>query len=200
VSRNKSIVVSFFTPDYKEYADRLRESLDRFRVPHDLEPMEDRPSFSEIVRQKPRFILEMAEKHKDEYDAVVWIDADAVVHAPLKLFGKIRQNLAVHYRDGIELLSGTMFWKTRYRALDILRQWASLCEDPNVHAPRICNLDCPEQQILQQMVAVSDIPVYHLPTEYCKIEGRTEMNDRGRKVVPVIVHHQASRQTRVRKP
>lgn len=198
--RNKIIVVSFYTPDYEHYANRLKESLERHRIPHDLEPIEDCPSFASIVRHKPRFILKMAEKHKDEYDAVVWIDADAVVHGPLKLLRTIRQYLAVHYRDGVELLSGTMLWGTRYRPRQVLEAWAKACEDPNVHAPQICNLDCPEQQILQQMVAVSDIPVYHLPTEYCAIHGHTEMNDRARRVIPVIEHFQASRETRLRKP
>jgi hypothetical protein len=196
---NEIIFISFFTPDYEKYATRLRQSLDRLELDHDIQPFPDKVSFTAIVKEKPAFILSMLKKHREKYDAVVWVDADAVVHHPPRLLYGITNDLAVHYRDGLELMSGTMFWRTSVCAERALNQWVKALASPGAGAPKVCNLDCPEQQMLQHMMPHLGISTYYLPSEYCKIFDLVEANDRARKVIPIIEHFQASRKTRVYK-
>ena len=203
--RNRIIFVSFYTPNYAPAVRELKASLQRHNLCHDLSEIEHRipnaeahEKFLANVRYKPTFIQEMVEKHKGEYDAVVWVDADAIIQKPPKLLLKIKQDLAVHYRDGTELLSGTMFWRTNFRTRRALKMWVEAVEAAR---EQMQWLMCPEQQVLQELIATSVLlmSVYYLPTEYCKIYDLTEDNDRARTVVPVIEHSQASRQTRLGK-
>lgn len=201
--RNRIIFVSFYTPNYEPAAKALRASLREYNVEYDVRAIDHREPDAEAhdkflanVRYKPTFIQEMAEKHKGKYDAVVWVDSDAVIQERPRLLEKIKQDLAVHYRDGTELLSGTMFWRTNFRTRKALGLWVEAVEAAR---EQMKWLMCPEQEVLQTLIAQSALPisVYYLPTEYCKIFDLVEDNDRAREVVPVIEHFQASRQTRV---
>jgi hypothetical protein len=131
------------------------------------------------------------EQHK-QYRAVVWVDADAVFHRKPTLFRTLKADVAVHWREGIELLSGTMWWRNNATVRQAVEQWAKWCEQmQDMH------LSCPEQQILQGNISQLGLRVYDLPTEYCKIYDLEEANDKGRVIDPMIVHYQHSRATRM---
>jgi len=72
------IVCSFHTPDayYREHGDRLRASLDRLGLDHDVRQIEKAPDqdWADVCRQKIAFLAEVCEAHPDR--AVFWIDAD----------------------------------------------------------------------------------------------------------------------------
>ena len=204
MGKTSFIFVSFYTPNYAEAAAGLRKSLDYLGLPHDLQArghQMDTPDpharFLGNVRHKPHFIHEMQSKHHKKYDAVVWVDSDARVQLWPGLLEDIEEDLAVHYRDGLELLSGTMFWRTNFRTRRAVGIWEQAVKD-NIFPWMMC----PEQQILQELIgqSVLGISVYYLPTEYCKIFDLTEANDVARDVIPIIEHFQASRQTRVGAP
>lgn len=78
------IVVSFGTEDgtYDRHITRLRESCDRHGVRHDLCVIPATTAMQAYLH-KPAFICGMAAKYPD--DAIVWLDADAVVSAPFNL-------------------------------------------------------------------------------------------------------------------
>ncbi len=193
-NRKRVLYTSFYTPNYEEIAQSLIMSLERFRLPHEVLPVEDKGGFHANVRFKPRFILQQMEEHTDR-KYICWIDADAVVVRFPAAFYRLYADLAVHWRDGVELLSGTMLWRNTPRTREFMRDWAETCE--NELNPE---LTCPEQQILQDMIPKTNLQVFNLPSEYCKIVDLVELNDLGREVDPVIIQNQASRKTRFEEP
>ena len=193
-NRKRVLYTSFYTMtpprDYTDIAKELTESLERWKLPHEVLPVEDKGSFHANVRFKPRFILQQMQEHTDR-KYVCWIDADAVVVRMPTAFYRLYADLAVHWRDGVELLSGTMLWRNTPRIRQFLESWIKQCENGlNQH------LTCPEQQILQKMLPDTNLQVFNLPTEYCKIFDRVEINDLGRTVDPIIIQNQASRKVR----
>ncbi len=193
--------MSFYTPNYQRVVEGraadgcktregLVESLDRHNLAHDVRAVESFGGFIPAVRHKPRFILEMLNEHlRSKY--ICWVDADAVVQIFPGLLYDIRADFAAHWRDGIELLSGTMLWRNSPKVRTFIGHWIGECEK-NAQP----GLPFPEQQILQSMLPRSGLAVYDLPSEYCKIFDLVEMNDRARCVLPVIEHFQASRELR----
>ncbi|MHC4644225.1 MAG: putative nucleotide-diphospho-sugar transferase [Planctomycetota bacterium] len=189
-NRKRVLYTSFYTPRYTEIAKPLIASLERLRLPHEVLPIEDKGGFHANVRHKPRFILQQMEEHRDR-KYICWIDADAVVMRLPMAFYRLYADLAVHWREGVELLSGTMLWRNTPRTRQFVQAWAEQCENgQNPH------LSCPEQQILQTMLPSTNLVLFNLPTEYCKIFDLVELNDLARKIKPVIVQNQASRKTR----
>ena len=193
-NRKRVLYTSFYTPDYAEVVKPLIESLERLKLPHEVLPIEDQGGFHANVRHKPRFILQQMEEHTDK-KYICWIDADAVVMRFPAAFYRLYADLAAHWRDGVDLLSGTMLWRNTPRVREFIGDWAETCENGlNSH------LTCPEQQILQDMVPKTNLQVFNLPTEYCKIFDRVELNDLARTIDPIIIQNQASRTTRAGKP
>lgn len=193
-NRKRVLFTSFYTPNYAEVVKPLIASLERFKLVHEVLGVADHGGFIANVRFKPRFILQqMSEYPAAKY--VCWVDADSeIVRFPTLLF-RLHADLAVHWRDGVELVSSAMLWRNTPRTRGFVEHWAELCENgQNAHLP------CPEQQILQDILPSSNLRVFNLPTEYCKIFDLVERNDRGRTVDPVIMQYQASRRARAGKP
>jgi hypothetical protein len=188
--RRDIVFVSFFTPDYAEVAAELRGDLERLNLKHDIQQIPDDESFVKIVRKKPRFMLGRLNAHP-KARAVCWIDADARVRSVPHLLYQVRADSAAHWRDGVELLSGTLQFANSPKVRAFVQAWAAECESDKAQWN-----PCPEQQILQSMLPGSGVSHYLLPSEYCKIFDLDERNDAARKVVPVIEHFQKSRETR----
>jgi len=196
---NKFIVVSYFTEAtiYEENVKNLIESLNRFGIDYDIKkilsgnyaPLNDPSTVRKNWRinsyYKAAFIREMMDKHRGK--DIVWIDADAVVQTYPILFTKLTDcDLAAHYRNGTELLSGTLFVKNTDRGRFVFDRWIEKNNE------KLNTSECNEQTNLQEVVnAFPDIKVYKLPPEYTKIfdlmKGINES---------VIEHYQTSRMTR----
>ena len=69
MSDRKVVFVSYWTSKYKVAADRLRKSLDKFGLEHDIQETKD-DGWEANVRKKPTFIYEMMKKHSDAYAVV----------------------------------------------------------------------------------------------------------------------------------
>jgi hypothetical protein len=191
--RKDIVFVNFYTANYKARADRLRESLDKFGLKHAIVEIEEEGSFEEIVSKKPEFIGMMMDEHP-KAKAIVWLDADAVVVKDPKLFYELKGiDMACHWREGVELLSGTMYWSTSNKAKQQLGMWCAAME----HGEGF-GLACPEQMVLARHIFDWNIRAYSLPTEYCFIEDLPEANDAARKIDPVIIQYAASRTERYR--
>jgi hypothetical protein len=114
---------------------------------------------------------------------IVWLDADAVVQQYPALFDDMDADIAVHYKDGKELLSGTMYFSNTEKARELLREWIALAETTkDVTQP---------QSVLQELLRSGKYLVHKLPAPYTLIFDL--MSHLG---PPVIEHFQASRKGR----
>lgn len=173
--------VTFFTPTYEpEY-----ENLKRSAATHNLQligfQIEDQGSWIQNVQMKPKIIKETLER-LDENQAVIFVDADAEICERPILFQNLPCDIGVHYKDGHELLSGTIYLKNNERVKRLLDMWIER------------NSENPEEWDQRTLQAILDenpelVTVYKLPASYCGIFDL--MADQ--YVEPVIKHWQASR-------
>ncbi|MBB3018717.1 SAM-dependent methyltransferase [Microvirga lupini] len=174
-------VVSFFTADneYAAHSARLRETLERFAVPHNLVSIESAGPWEHTCAWKSRFLREQWEASEVP---IVWIDADATVEAPPTLFNTIDSDFAVHKWDGWQFGSGTLYFGKTEAAKALLDQWLVRCEaDPATW----------DQTHLQSawcdISAQQELRTYWLPRSYLQIF------DAKADEPAVIKHWQASR-------
>jgi len=181
------LFVSFYTPGlYAGKAARLRLSLHRLGLEYRIDEVEDRGSWDANTKHKAEFILAMLEAHPGRN--IVWVDADAVVRAYPDLFFEMQGDVGVHYRNGKELLSGTMFFRNVPRVQALVKSWIK----ENAKTPQEW-----EQRTLQRVLTKPwrfgrpRVKVVDLPPTYCQIFDL--MADAGE---PVFEHFQASREAK----
>jgi len=174
--------ISYYTPNYKDQADRLRNSLNELRLPYCIEEIPNLGSWDKNTHHKPEFIL----KHLISSDAVVWTDADSVIRENPILFDGLDCDIAFHRFKGKELLSGTVYFKNTPATVTLLLKWMEInLQNPQVFDQK--NLDEATKQI-------EGLKIADLPPEYCFIFDLSRDYYGGRK--PVIEHFQASREKR----
>ena len=126
VAKRQVLVVSFYTPDYAEAAQRLMGTLDSLDIPHDIvevpKPSGDsKTAWYSAETDKATFLIKMLEKHPD-YDTLVWLDADGeMIRFPF-LFWNIPTSMGLHYRGFKEPISCTVAVKKE--SLPLLEMWA----------------------------------------------------------------------------
>jgi len=178
---NHWIAFAYHTPDqlYRHYAGQLAESLRRFHVESDIEEIKPRESWVRNCAEKPLAILRALDRHP--LTDIAYLDADAQLWARPDLFDTVTGDLAVHYLNGIELVSAVMYWRNNDRARELCRRWgARQADQPDVW----------DQKVLQAVIAENPelAQVTRLPASYCYIRGLSPETEK-----PVIFQHQASR-------
>lgn len=177
------IIVAYYTEGngYKDEADKLIESLLKFKgrdFTLDIEAVKDFCSWDKNTGYKPTFIKRKLQEYKKP---IVYLDVDAVVREYPSLFDEIDCDIACHYRDNEELLSGTLYFNYTDKALSVLDEWIKT----------IGSLDL-EQRCLQYVLDQrKDVRVHKLPASYTQIFDSMAHNGK-----PVIEHFQASRRLR----
>lgn len=178
---NHYLIISYCTKGpYEKEAEKLRESLDKLKLPYHIQIIDSLGSWQKNCLYKPIFIKQMLAEHKKP---VLYLDADAVVRRiPLwEEFNNV--DFAVHYFRGEQLASGTLFFNNTLAALNLLDAWI----EQNKIKPQ--ELD---QANLQETVErpgwKNRIKIRYLPAEYCKIFDLTKNVDN-----PIIEHFQSSR-------
>ena len=194
---SKFRIVSFYTDDvvYREEVKNLISSIDKFNLLSYIEKIDNSTSWKETgngdaipivdkywrtsVNYKPHFI----KKCLDQFDEnIVWVDADARIRQYPSLFEDIEHDVAIHFRDGKECLTGTVFFKNNQGSRDIINTWISKYnEDP-------CGSG--NQRTLGRVLNTRKFTM--LPASYTLIFDL--MKDQG---PPVIEHFQASRKKRL---
>jgi hypothetical protein len=168
---------------YRELAGSLMASLHQFALDYHVEEVPDRGSWDRNTKYKPEFILSMLDMFPGR--PLVYIDVDARVRAnPALFFGKPSCDLMVHYKDGQELLSGTIYLAPTKRTRKLVQAWKArtIVDGPQVW----------EQKSLAAVIGqVKGLKVGELPPQYCQIFDSMAVHGR-----PVIEHYQASRMTR----
>jgi hypothetical protein len=85
----KPVYVSYHTADYEAGAKRLRASLARFGLDHDVQHVEPSGSWDDCCRNRHAYINAMLDRHAP--DPVVWIDCDCSVLKRPTLFDELAQ-------------------------------------------------------------------------------------------------------------
>jgi hypothetical protein len=183
------IVVSYYTVNslYQDRAKVLAQSLSKFGLDYDLQPINNLGGWDKNTHYKPQFVKEMLDKHTGK--AVVYTDADSEFLQYPKLFDELTCDIAAHLLDhskfrrkkaAPELLSGTLYFGNTEKARQIVERWKTICDE---------NPTMWDQAALQQ--ALEGEVYYNLPSQYCTIyDYMSGVQDK------VVIHYQASRQQR----
>lgn len=184
-------IVAYYTKNtlYEKHAQVLKESLEKFNIPHYIHPIDSLGSWQKNTQYKPVFLLEMLDRFP--YTDVVYVDCDAVFQSYPVLFDTLDCTIGVHMLDHSkylhrtkqpELLSGTIFLKNSIASRLLLGKWITECNKyPNMW----------DQKVLQRVIGCD---FYNLPEEYCTIfDYMSSVKN------PIIIHYQASRIVRKNK-
>ena len=184
------IMVSFYTPEYANDITQLIKSVEKFNIPYDFQLLKLLPitgtnryeNWSKNVYQKAKFIKGMMAKHPGKN--IVWVDADAVIQQYPFLFDSMSDyDIGIHYRDNMELLSGTLYIANNEIMYKIMNEWI-LENEKSTKFLEQRNLD----NVLKRN---RQLKIYKLPSSYCQIFD--SMKHLGN---PVIEHFQSSRKWR----
>lgn len=170
-------VVAYYTFDtgYEDETKNLIASCKKFNLDYHIKGIESLKNWKLNCGFKPTFILNMLYKFP-EHD-IVYVDCDAVFCLYPSLFDSMPRKIGVHYKDGHELLSGTIFIPQTGEAIKIIVAWI----DEQARNPQTF-----DQRTLQAVL--NRELVYELPPTYTQIfDLMAGTGD------PVIKHMQASR-------
>lgn len=176
------VFISYWTTGtkYKEEAEKLAESCQSAGVDYDVREVPNLGTWQKNTQFKPVFIKQMMGEYNGR--PVVWVDADARIVEFPELLYTMDADVAVHYRNGNELLSGTVFLSGSLKSKQLLDKWIEITKaSPTVW----------DQKTFQDAVEIqlrSGLKLNRLPPSYCQIFDL--MADEGE---PVIIHTQASR-------
>lgn len=176
--------VSYYTKDtgYEEEAKKLISSLEKFNLPYDVEAVDNFGSWQSNTSYKAMFCKKMLEKHRKP---IVFVDADAIIQQDPILFGALGDyDVAMHYKDGKELLSGTLYFNNTKLSRAVINEWIKeVKKDESIWEQK--NLAKSIEQVENNE---PDFKLFNLPATYCQIFD--SMKDAGE---PVVEHFQASR-------
>lgn len=163
---NAPIYTAFYTLGtiYEAEAARLRKSLDKHGLLHDLVAVADRGSWVTNTHQTATHIMAMMDRYPE--CPIVQLDADAVVWKYPILFDELsfhrQYDLAGHALNGSEFLNGTLWIAPTPMARRIIQRYAELC----ARSPEHRN----EQQFLVTAIRQNPrVMLYELPASYCYI-------------------------------
>lgn len=185
LERPKVRFVSFATPKYEPMMMILANTAAGFGLETHFEAVKDRGGWRVNQAIKPEFMQWMQREYPAE--RLVWVDADAEFIQYPELFFTLPDDvdIAVHYRKGAELLSGTVYLGPTNNARRIVNNWVQWQKaSPGTW----------DQKTLQQVLQGGDYNVHRLPPEYTFIHDTFRRDHPG--LEPVIEHHQASRENR----
>jgi len=182
---NSMIVCGWYTPDYKHWTERLIASIDRVGHKHDFVMVDKAPGGWEAnTLRKADQILAAMDRHPGR--AIVFLDVDCEVRAPLHDLADIRADFAVHMMRSVKrnfkVLSGTLVFQPTQKARELAENWQSV--------GRTAPLGTVDQITLIKAMAITpSLTVMNLPETYCAISPDGD---------PAILHdHAAAAQPRV---
>ena len=194
----KYVIVSYYTINtpYEHEAAKLRNSLEKLKVPYDIVGVPNLGDWQSNTRFKARFMQDMLRKHKEK--SIVWVDSDAVIHSYPDLFDSYSCDVAVRWQDfrwrKNECLSGTIYLANNPQTLELCRRWEgnNISEGPGAKTFEQWNLG----KAIEDMRNEGKIKDENLPPEYTMIFD--SMRQMYPNIIPVIEHFQASRKLRNR--
>jgi hypothetical protein len=185
--------VAYYTigTPYEGEAIKLKSSLDKLDLLHDIVGVPSMGSWQQNTRFKAKFLQQMLTKHKGHN--LVYVDVDAVVHSIPILFKDYTCDIGIRYQDfrwrKNECLSGTIFLANNENVMKVCKEW----ENINIK-------ESSDKQNLEQWNLGSAISSLHnslnlkisnMPPEYTFIFDSMKLIYPN--INPVIEHFQASR-------
>ena len=122
------LFVSYYTENtpYDALASELRSSLDRFRLPHRIEPIRSRGRWVANTGLKAETIMQA---WRESEGPICWIDADAeLLREPYIVFDN-PFDIAMVRRNGWHDMSGFVYFGKSVAAKSLIACWTSLCRD-----------------------------------------------------------------------
>lgn len=187
----RPVIVSFYTPEYKIYADKMQQSAQKFGFETDIVAVKKQGDWLKTVYSRANFIKLMLEKHKR---SIVWVDSDAQILQYPELFDNLDVDFAAHFLDtktlygggyekDVDLLGGTMFFNYTEKTLQLVDNWIS--NNETMPKQKL------SQWVLHETVKKWDGKILELPPTYCQIfDSMAHMGE------PVIEHYVKSRSFR----
>ncbi len=184
------MVVAFYTigTPYEAEVEILKESLQKFGIPHILVPVHNAGKWVVNCAMKPKVILHTLKTKCKGIDYLIYLDADAVVVKDPKLFRTFNSDFAVHARikpTGPEVLSGTIIMRKCASVINCIYQWVA----EQAKYPEKWDQKTLETILGDGTAEACRMNVVNLPLEYVKIFDDKSPTDSE----PVIIHNQASR-------
>lgn len=179
-------IFGFYTDDhlYTKHAQILKASAERLGIPIDLR-VYPKKEWQSIIAFKPSFIAQMRRELKGP---LLFVDADAIILEDIRpYYDSIVEDIAVHYLNDTELLSGTLFINDTANAHNLMNEW----EKRQLELPQIWDQKVLEL-IIQEWLASDKITLKRTPARYTYIFDISKMIY-GAEVKPAIAHLQASR-------
>lgn len=181
------IFTAFFTEHtiYEREAARLRSSLEKFSIEHDVVGVADRGSWAANAGQTAGFIQGQLIKHAGR--PVVYLDADAFLWQFPQLFFDLDPadtDIAFHMRRGKELLNGSVWWANNQACKVLVDRYVELCKANPAHRD--------EQQFLRVAVDELNPRWTNIPASMCWIHDvmAADLGD----ATPIIEQLQCSRE------
>lgn len=173
------VVVSFYTPLYREYAWQMEKSARLMGYETDVHeiPQEALGPWNHAAYHKAWFIRDMLLKHKRP---VVWMDADTIMHRCTSLFHALGTcDLGVCHIDwralgkprDPELLNAVMYAAPTPACLRVMDRWVAECDAERDRADATGQpLRKFEQRILQEILeSETGVNVGSIPMDHCQI-------------------------------
>ena len=205
-------VISFYTLDYSDEVAILIESLEKFKIPYDIEAVKNKGAWKENAFYKIPFIIK---KLKQYNHPLVWLDADAKVVQYPEEFNNLGDTLmagihspinkpipGVHIHTLNEYVSNTIYLTPTKEVHTYLKEVHKFVKQaPNIYNAKMVGEQFYMQKVLDAnnwMVRLKyrDLPYsYGLPSYW----GKKSRGDAWAKIfafytkAPVIVQRQASR-------
>ena len=196
IGQKDYVVVAYYTVNtpYEQEAAKLRHSLERLGIPHDIVGVQNLGNWQANTRFKAKFMNEMLDKHKGIN--LVYVDCDAIIHSDPILFENYDCDIAVRWQDfkwrKNECLSGTIYMANNSLMRELCKRWSTINkqEGDNPKTYEQWNLG----KVIEDMRNEGKIKDKNLPPEYTMIFD--SMRAMYPDVNPVIEHFQASRTLR----
>ena len=178
------VVCAFYTPNYLDQIGTLKASLEALGINHYLKRYEPRGGWEANTRIKAEFVAHALQR-LPQHD-VAYLDADAVVRQPLRLFETATADVTMlfdHRRRGnlnvLRIAAGTLLVRNTAGGQKFAGRWAE-------EASKAGALDLDEDLIYRMFPTLDGVTFAVLPQRYSKIFDAPGVD-------PVVEHFQASR-------
>ncbi len=182
------VVVGWFTPDYRHWAERLARSLDRTSTPYHLLSCEKRGRAWETeTMRKPRIVSQLRDLHPGQ--TLILLDVDCEVrHSLAPLVASVSGDVAAYVRAKsigrgkdrarIKVMSGTMVFRPTPGAARFIDAW----DQAQAECDRT---DVDQTALMIALGRATNFTFQPLSAEWCAL-------DRASHPDPAILHDNAS--------
>lgn len=177
------LVVAYYTEGYLEEVNRLKDSLVRYEIDHEVVIRPGDDSWRQAAHMRPAFLQDMRGRYPGR--PLLSLDADAEVLSDplLPAMARLQGDVGVHFLNGKTRQPGTMWLRPTPATDRFLARWAALNRAyPGARDIVTCN---------RAFIDTRGLVVDKLKPAYCWIADK--FVDKYPNSKPVIVQHQASR-------